>query len=276
MIGSSGISASSLESIETSEEPPEDTQIRPQRLCLSLMLHIVSRQFVESRSELRRLPSELSSAKSHSHLFLRSFRAMGGECCLALMISESARFSLTNCDKQFAVWTLREAIVSTYQSDPVVAQSLLRWLVWLIGCPASSSKVPISASQVKVGSLENVIIDRETFLQSQVDGIAYALPPSGRPVITYQIRLFIIQELRALLGGDDWIPVWGSSLPHVIQNKLCGINRLSSQSDIPKHESGNFTFTVLMLLILLIRFPLLSHTIVKKTNSIAYVSIGCD
>jgi hypothetical protein len=244
VMGVSATPSLPLDCMAISDEPPEDTHIRPQRLCLALTLHIISRLFVESCSELRSSPSELGSVKSHAYVFLRCFRALGGECCLALMVSESVRFSLTSSDKQFAIWTLREAIVSTYQSDPIVAQSLLRWLVWLLSCPASSISSP---SNFKIGSLENVIIDRDTYLQGQVDGITYAIPPSGRPVLTCQIRIFLIQELRMLLGGDDWIPVWASVSAHVIQNKLCIIERSVIPSDTPKQATGNFIAIIIYI-----------------------------
>lgn len=204
------------------EEPPEDTHFRPQRVCLALTLQIVARYFFEE-------DSQTSSMKSK----LRSFRESGGECFLVLMITDSHRYSLTNGDKQFACWTLREVIVSSYQSDPSAAKSLLRWLVWLLGCPATNcaSTMMPSGAQVKPGSLDNVLVDRETRRMGERNDIIYAIPPSGQPVIPHHVRMFVVQELRFLLGGDDWSPIWDDASITGVQNKIYCMGRWQGTSD---------------------------------------------
>ena len=211
--------------IDSVDEPPEDCQWKPHRLCLALSLRIISRFFVSC-------PSGSTSVASQTKIFktpfdgLRFFRKVGGECCLALMITECSRYPLTTGDKQFAAWTLREAIVSSYQADPLVSISLLRWLVWLLNCPVADSASAAAVTggvRTKFGSLENILLDREILRQGDLDGFTYAIPPSALPTIPYCVRVFVIQELRILLGGDDWEGI----LPaNEMPNKLFCLHRV--------------------------------------------------
>ena len=118
-------------------EPPERIQFKAQRIFLSLCLQIVAKFFVNiiipssanERPEFNCDDHEMSvnvSCRSDMARNVRSFRTIGGEALLVLSIVRSD-FLLTTADRQFALWTLREACVSAFEVDISEGHNLMIW-----------------------------------------------------------------------------------------------------------------------------------------------------
>jgi hypothetical protein len=152
---------------------------------------------------------------------IRTIRQLGFEACLVLLATaNTSRIPLTSSDRQYALITLREIITEAYRSDIGHGVSLLRWFVWLLCSPVYSSH---SHSQQPVLTIEprirkysahiNSRLVRELIRDHEGRGAIFSDIPTETIPIPLQLRIFIFQELRILLGGDDWIPV--ISDPHI-------------------------------------------------------------
>lgn len=124
-------------------EPPEDVQYKAQRIFLSLCLQIMARYFVTETipTHLTVYSEDLCDTSANENFFsvnngrrshlvsrIRSFRAYGIEALLSLaVVSNNSRLLLTEADKQFALWTLREVCVSAYSVEIDEGNSLMIW-----------------------------------------------------------------------------------------------------------------------------------------------------
>ena len=126
-----------------SEEPPEITQFKAQRIFLSLCLQIIARYFVSETvptyiaDEARDTDdsnvdglflSVNNCSRSEMISRIRSFRTSGTEALFALaVVKNDGRILLTAADKQFALWTLREVCVAAFEAESSEGNSLMIW-----------------------------------------------------------------------------------------------------------------------------------------------------
>ena len=89
---------------------------------------------------------------------------------------------------------------------------------WLVHCPAA--REPYSgqdmSGEVRVKGCKLSVVRQQVWakllLKAQADSSGdVAYPPFEHKPVSRQIRLFVLQELRLLLGGETWDPVLVSS-----------------------------------------------------------------
>mmetsp|Transcript_22021 Transcript_22021/g.37276 ORF Transcript_22021/g.37276 Transcript_22021/m.37276 type:complete len:3228 (-) Transcript_22021:12-9695(-) len=228
-----------------SMEPPEHVQHKAQRIFLSLCLQIIARYFVSETvpTYLAGDGQDLGDSRAYDEVFcapntcsrcnmisrVRYFRAIGTEALLVLVVvSNNSSLLLTESDKQFALWTLREVCVAAYSVDSSEGSGLMIWWGWLVHCPIiRESKSSESSRKAKAKDSKGTQKRQQAWKQTLTASIennypGIALPPIEQRHVCGQIRLFVLQELRLLLGGEDWDPVLVAGAVGV-PSKLCRI-----------------------------------------------------
>ena len=133
-----------------------------------------------------------------------------------LIVDQSHRVPLLPSDKQFALWMLRESIVCAVQAQEAEqASSLLRWFEWLLRCDSSkadtqSRRTTQTSSRGRSSNASSPFLSKIplTRVDSPSDSpspqnLVRAPLPVVTPLVSAQVRLLVIQEIRMLAGGDD-------------------------------------------------------------------------
>jgi hypothetical protein len=208
------------------DEPPESTHSCLLRMAYMLMTQITSRFFlletvksiewVEAASPFDTVNMQLPKRKcdvlcNRAEIALRvsTFRKCGGDAMIVFILTDSSlRIPLTLPDKQYCIWLLREIIVSAMDSDPLLSYPNICWLAWLLNCPVSPNDSHIPSIQIPYP------------LESEPKGLVYAPLPVAKPQISAEIRCFVAQEFRLLLGGDDWVSCLPPEHTHIPNRNL--------------------------------------------------------
>ena len=235
---------------DTYEDPPETTQFSIRRTCVALSIQIISRFLVIFQSEPT---DDISIENSSMHAKiprstlvyqrldickrLEIFMRLGGDSLFMLaLLKDSQNVTVTLSDKQFIVWTLREAAVASMTVQGVeTATNILRWFAWILGCSHPSRALSVDGIEsVKQSSDSNGVtlkrdLDKSNAgltkspplveLRSKVEereekknniisqSIILSPLPSSKPALHPALRLLVLQELRMIIGGDMCAPV---------------------------------------------------------------------
>lgn len=258
-----GVDDIAVRTLDTYEDPPEDHQSLPIRVCISIGIQIISRFFV---SEIiapcsREAPitglgglSDKSSSPTvpngHNMLFgtgnvpgrfvtgkkfdssctraemysrISMFQKCGGMALLVHLVINGGTFTpLCKCDKQFALWTMREIIVCSSEVNVRRINMSLQWLVWLLNCPVivpggpgmsshSPRQAQSSSSFSRKPSSKNIHMHEYSELEWM---------PSARPAISAECRLMVLQEVRLLIGGDMLENVLDTVSPSLLVSEI--------------------------------------------------------
>ena len=137
------------------------------------------------------LPTHPTCSRNEMINRVGDFRRAGGDAIIALLVVDSTgRIPLCSADRNFSLWLLREIIVTALESEPSQAYGLSCWLVWLTSCPT------ISNDQTNFFPIAPII-------DGNMADIFYATLPGSKPIISLQLKILILQELRILIAGDD-------------------------------------------------------------------------
>lgn len=243
-------------------EPPEDSQYKCHRIVLSLIIQLISRFYVIPviipGSGV--LYSDASCSRQEMIRRIKSFSYFGGEALFGLYLTcdYSNNWGVTSGDKQFAIWTFREITVSAFEVNARQISSLMQWQIWLLRCPVRtetkipSRKSPTNAGNAKGGgksqgdanyvqtwgSANRVMLERELITLGKADDMTYAVIPSTTVSISCITRLCLLQEIKNLLAGDEWVPII-SEQNRIISNKISAIPNVMSFSVEGKNSSAS-------------------------------------
>lgn len=220
--------------IDALEQTGGDTHANSHRICISLFLQIVSRFFVvESITPARgsRRPSSESGeaflsgqqaeccdprgGPAEMYARLKVFRKLGCDALLVHLLTAKRQTVLTRTDRQFAVWLLREVVVSAMEVDKCHAVGLMQWLAWMLRGPLVENG-PSSADP---------IFSAMPFAAPEEE-LSLAPMPASPVDISVSQRALLVQELRLLLAGDH-LPSLSSTSDSSSSSKLLFIPWIS-------------------------------------------------
>lgn len=222
------LSGSECGDVSSETEPPCSNHYSGQRVLMMLLVQCVSRFLTSDRVLDRAVALEVDPHESGSlqRCFLTradmanrlsDFLTMGGPALLAgIVVGTSIREGdsgnrvdrhgvavlggISASDQQFALWSLREALVSALSLGAgEIVGPLTNWLVWLLRCPVADSNrfVLDEFAPALVGNARD---DDNTEARDAV-----MEPPTTLPDVSSASHYLILQEIRVLLSGDT---VW--------------------------------------------------------------------
>jgi hypothetical protein len=156
---------------------------------------------------------------------------------------QSADLPITNVDRHFILWLLREILITSLTTNDLLSESslhILRWLVWLLANPISKLGVTNISENANIRS---ALLKSRTGVPTRKD---WAFPPFNAPGISLATRHLLIQEFRLLLDNGDRFVSHSLTMANLtncgcilesIEKELKFVNRMSSD-DFKSHQRG--------------------------------------